>query len=757
MKIGFVTALTLAMCPAAVAQDTDTRYDWRSLSEDQIVDTLLGIMTVEEKLGQLTQYTGQWSVTGPTVPQGGEADIRAGRVGSFLNIVGADVTRNVQRIAVEESRLGIPLIFGHDVIHGYRTIFPVPLAEAATWNPELVEKSARIAAREASSAGVHWTFAPMVDLARDARWGRIVEGSGEDPYLGAVMAAARVRGFQGTDLSADSTLIATAKHFAAYGGAEAGRDYNTVDISERTLREMYLPPFRAAVDAGVQSLMSAFNEIGGVPATASHFLFTEILRDEWGFDGMVVADYTAVRELIEHGVAADSTQAGILALTAGVDMSMVDGIYATKLPAVAGTEALPMEVIDRAVERVLRTKHRAGLFDNPYQYSDADREARTLLAPSHRDFAREIAGQSVVLLKNDGVLPLSRGLQTIAVVGALAADSLSALGSWAALGRADEAVSILNGLRRAYPDSEILYEPGYRPASGSFAEIIATMLDSDTTGFESAIEIVRRSDAVVLVVGEHREMTGEAASRVDIGLPGAQLLLAKQVLAAAGDRPVVVVLANGRPLAIPYLAENAPAIVESWYLGTETGNAVADVLLGEVNPSGKLPVTFPRSAGQAPIYYNHRPTGRPPSPTEKYTSKYLDESWTPLYPFGYGLSYTTFVIDNLKVEPSQLRSGGSTTVTVDVRNTGDVAGAEVVQLYVRDEVASVTRPVKELKGFERVELDPGEAETVSFTITPDMLAFWGEEGGWTTEPGTFEVYVGSSSEDVVSAKFELMP
>jgi len=753
----FVGAMAGLTSVGVFGQDADESRRWASLSEDELVDSLLSVMTVEEKLGQLTQYTGQWSVTGPTVPQGGEAEIRAGRIGSFLNIVGAQVTRDVQRIAVEESRLGIPLIFGHDVIHGYRTIFPVPLAEAATWNPDAVEHAARIAAREASSAGVHWTFAPMVDLARDARWGRIVEGSGEDPYLGSVMAVARVRGFQGKDISADSTLVATAKHFAAYGGAEAGRDYNTVDVSERTLREMFLPPYRAAVDAGVQTLMSAFNEVGGVPATASHYLFTEILRDEWGFDGMVVADYTAVRELIEHGVAADSTQAGILALTAGVDMSMVDGIYAKKLPAVAGSEALPMSVIDRAVERVLRTKHRAGLFDNPYRYNDVDREARTLLAPSHRAFARRIAAQSIVLLKNDDVLPFSRGLRSIAVVGALAADSLSALGSWAALGRAEEAVSILAGLRRAFSETEIVYEPGYQAASGGFNEIIATMLDEDTTGFDSAIQAVRRSDAVVLVLGEHREMSGEAASRTDIGLPGAQLALAKRVLAAADDRPVVVLLANGRPLAVPYLAEHAPAILETWYLGTETGNAVADVLLGEVNPSGKLPVSFPHSTGQAPVYYNHRPTGRPPSPTEKYTSKYLDVPWTPLYPFGYGLSYTTFEIDNLQVQPMIFASDGEVAVTVDVANTGDVAGAEVVQLYVRDEVASVTRPVKELKAFERVELAAGETRTVRFTLTPDMLAFWGPDGGWITEPGSFVVYVGSSSEDVVEASFELLP
>ena len=730
---------------------------WSGLDEDVLVDSLLSIMTVEEKLGQLTQYTGRWSVTGPTVPQGGEEEMRAGRIGSFLNIVGADATRTVQRIAVEESRLGIPVIFGHDVIHGFRTIFPVPLAEAASFNPQLIEHAARIAAREASSSGVHWTFAPMVDIARDARWGRIVEGSGEDPYLGSVLGAARVRGFQGIDLAADSTILATAKHFAAYGGAEAGRDYNTVELSERTLREVYLPPYKAAVDAGVQTLMSSFNEIGGEPATGSHRLFTELLRDEWGFDGMVVADYTAVWELINHGIAADSTEAGIRALTAGVDMSMVDGIYSKNLPAVAGTKRLPMEVVDRAVARVLRAKHRAGLFDDPYRYNDVARERATLLAPEHRDFARTVAQQSIVLLKNDrNTLPLSRDLGSVAVIGALAADSLSALGSWAALGRKEEAIPILAGLREALPKARVTFAPGYLPATGGFSEIVAAMLSEDKSGFAAAIDAVNASDAVVLVVGEHRELAGEAASRADIGLPGVQLDLAKEVLRAAGNKPVVVVLTNGRPLAIPWLADNAPAILETWQLGSEMGNAVTDILLGDVNPSGKLPATFPRAVGQEPIYYNHKHTGRPPDPNQKYTSKYIDVPWTPQYPFGYGLSYTTFEITNLKLDRNRVRKGETVRVTVDVRNSGSRRGAEVVQLYIRDDVATVTQPVKQLRCFERVELEPGETRSVSFTVDAEDLQFWGLDGGWVVEPGSFTVYVGASSEDVIESQFELL-
>ena len=725
------------------------------------MDSLLALMTVEEKLGQLTQYSGQWSVTGPTVPQGGEEEVAAGRVGSFLNIFGAEPTRRVQRTAVEESRLGIPLLFGHDVVHGFRTIFPTPLAETASWNLDLAERTARIAAREASASGLHWTFAPMVDIARDARWGRIVEGSGEDPHLGSRFAEARVRGFQGTALSADSTVLATAKHFAAYGAAEGGRDYNTVDVSERTLREVYLPPFRAAVDAGVATLMSAFNEIGGVPATASRQVMTDILRDEWGFDGFVVADYTAVWELLHHGVASDSAAAGALALRAGVDMSMVDGIYMKNLPALVEGGRLDLAVVDEAVRRVLRMKVRAGLFEDPYRYSDPDREAAMLGAPAHRAFAREAARQSIVLLKNEvgpngPVLPLSKDIGTLAVIGGLAGDSLSALGSWAAAGRKEETVPILAGLRDAFPEMDVRYAPGYPEARGGFHEIVAAMLSEDTSGHDEAVALAREADAVVLVLGEHRELSGEAASRSDVGLPGAQTELALRVLEAAGDTPVAIVLTNGRPLAIPALAEAAPTILEVWHLGSEMGPAIADVLFGDHNPGGKLPVTFPHATGQEPLYYNHKPTGRPPNEHSKYNSKYLDVPWErPLFPFGHGLSYTTFAYDDLRLSTDRVGRDGEVTVSVDVTNTGDRAGAEVVQLYVRDEVASVTRPVQELKGFERIELAPGETETVTFTLRPEDLQSWGPDGEWTVEPGWFTVMVGTSSADTRSARFDL--
>lgn len=724
--------------------------------EAAFVDSLLSLMTVEEKLGQLTQYTGHWTSTGPIVPQGEEGQLRAGRVGSFLNIVGAKATRDVQRIAVEETRLGIPVIFGHDTIHGYRTIFPVPLAEAATFDLRAVEKAASIAAREAAAAGIHWTFAPMVDVARDARWGRIVEGSGEDPFLGSAMAVARVRGFQGQDLAANNTVLATAKHFAAYGAAEGGRDYNTVDVSERTLREVFLPPYKAAVDAGAATLMTSFNEIGGVPATGSENLFTKVLRDEWGFDGMVVADYTAVAELLNHGVAADRAEAGLLALNAGVDMSMVDGIYAKDLPAFAGSEQLPTDVLDERVRRVLRAKYRAGLFDDPYRYSDVDREARVLLADEHRAFAREVGREAIVLLKNENqTLPLRKDYGSIAVIGALAADSVSALGSWAATGKPEETVPILVGIQEALPNTRVRYEPGYAPARGGFDQIIAAMLSEDTSGFAEAVRAAEESDAVVLVVGEHREMSGEAASRASVELPGAQKELARAVLSAAGDKPVVVLLTNGRPLAIPHLAETAPAILETWYLGTEMGRAVTDVLFGDYNPSGKLPVSFPRATGQEPLYYNTKPTGRPPVDGQKYTSKYLDVHWTAQYAFGHGLSYTEFAYGEVNLSSTRVGMGEKLSVSVEVTNAGDRVGDEVVQLYVRDEVASVTRPLLELKGFERIRLEPGASTTVSFALSSSDLLFW-KGTGWAAEPGFFTVHVGTASDNAKQARFELV-
>jgi beta-glucosidase len=721
---------------AAAAQANVTRAS-------RFVDSLLARMTLEEKLGQLTQLPGRWGDTGPRVSEGGEDEIRNGHVGSFLGVFGAAYTRQMQEIALQ-SRLKVPLLFAHDVIHGFRTIFPVSIAEAASWDPQAVEQAARIAATEATAAGLHWTFAPMVDIARDARWGRIVEGAGEDPYLGSIMAAARVRGFQGTDLSAPNTMLATAKHFVGYGAAEGGRDYNVADISEATLRDVYLPPFHAAIDAGARSVMGAFNEIAGVPMHASERLIDGLLRAEWGWNGLLVSDWTGVLELIPHGVAADSAAAGALALRAGVDVDMVSRIYFRKLPPLVRSGRVTTRDVDAATRRVLRAKYDLGLFEDPYRYSDTARERRTLLAAEHRTAARDLARKSIVLLKNEGrALPLSRSLGTIAVIGSLATDGRSTIGNWAAAGRAEEAVTVLDGIRRAVSSgTRVVYARGADSAT------------ADTSGFAEAVRVAREADAVVLVVGEHQEQSAEANNRAFLGLPGAQEGLVRAVQATG--KPVVVVLMGGRPLAIASIAETVPAIMHAWYLGTEMGNAVADVLFGDANPSGKLPVTMPRTVGQMPLYYNHKNTGRPPVANQKYTSKYIDVPWTPLYPFGHGLSYTTFAYRNLRLSSSTMRPGDTLVVSVDVTNTGDRAGDEVVQLYIRDEVGSVTRPVKELRGFRRITVRPGETQSVSFTLGAPDLAFHDSALDLVVEPGFFRVFVGTSSERVEEARFELV-
>jgi beta-glucosidase len=701
------------------------------------------MMTLDEKLGQLTQFSGFAATTGPGASEANPDQLRQGRVGSFLNVSGVEGVRHLQKIAVDETRLHIPLVFGLDVIHGMRTIFPIPLAEASTWNPAAVEEAARIAAREASAYGIDWTFAPMVDIARDARWGRITEGSGEDPYLGSVMAAARVRGFQGGDLRAPDRIAATAKHFAAYGGAEGGRDYNVVDASERSMRELYLPPFHAAACAGAATFMASFNEIAGVPAHANRWLLTDVLRGEWGFRGAVVSDWAGVGELIPHGVAADSAEAARRGIEAGVDIEMVSGTYAAALPQLVRSGVVSMATIDESVRRVLRLKQRLGLFEDPYRRMDPRREQTDILTPAHRAAARNIAQQSIVLLRNEhNTLPLSKNIHSLAVIGALAADTVSALGSWAGMGRPRDAVSVLEGIRKAVSGrTHVVYERGTGP------------LDTGTAHFRSSIAAARNADAIILVVGEPRDMSGEAESRSSIDLPGSQLRLAQRLHALG--KPLVVVLMNGRPLTIPWLAENASALVESWFLGVETGNAVADVLFGDVNPSGKLTATFPRAVGQIPIYYNHRRTGRPPSPTDKYTSKYIDLPSTPLYPFGYGLGYTTYAYTHPRLSTTNLNAGDSLFIDLTVRNTGSRDGEEIVQLYVGDEAASVTRPIMELRRFQRVALRAGESKTVRFTIGMDDLALYDAHMKRVAEPGWFRVYTGGNSRDVQDARFKL--
>ena len=703
---------------------------------DQKIESLVARMTLEEKLGQLNQL----SVDNQPTPEQ-LALVRKGLVGSFLNLTGAAATREAQHIAVTESRLHIPLIFGQDVIHGYRTIFPIPLGESASWDPDAVEAAARVAAREAAAAGVHWTFAPMVDIARDPRWGRIAEGSGEDPYLGSALAAARVRGFQGTDPRAPDAVLATVKHFAAYGGAEAGRDYNTVDLSERTLREVYLPPYRAALDAGAATVMTSFNEIGGIPSTASPWLMTTLLRREWGFRGFVVSDYTAVAELRNHGVAGSRAEAGKLSLEAGVDMDMVSRIYVDELPALVRAGRIPEAVVNEAVRRVLRGKAALGLFDDPYHGASPERERSVLLAPEHRQLARRVAEESIVLLKNDGqLLPLGSRVRTVAVIGPLADDKVAALGSWPGRGDPRDAVTPLEGIKQRAGGVNVLYAKG------------CGITDTTAAGFADAVAAAKQGDVAVLLLGEAGDMSGEAASRANIDLPGVQPRLLEAIYATG--TPIVLVLMNGRPLTIPWAAEHVPAIVESWFLGVETGPALAAVLFGDVSPSGKLPATFPRAVGQIPLYYNHKNTGRPTGP-EKYTSKYTDLPVTPLFPFGHGLSYTTFGYSDLRLSTPRIAPAGTLRASVTVTNSGSREGAEVVQLYVHDEVASVTRPVRALAGFRRVSLKPGEARTVDFQLTPKELGLYNKDMKFVVEPGKFRVFVGGSSVGGLEAEFEV--
>jgi len=737
-----LSVLVLAAVSASQLPGQAARLTSRA-AETRFVDSILARMTVAEKLGQLNQISGAGN---PTGPGGGERatrmqQLRAGGIGSFFNVVGADTTRALQKIAVEQTRMHIPLVFGLDVIHGFRTIFPVPLGEAASFDPSVAERAARVAATEAAASGIDWTFAPMLDIARDPRWGRIVEGAGEDRYLGEQFAAARVRGFQGKDLRARDAIAATAKHFAAYGAAEGGRDYNVAEVSERTLRDVYLPPFHAAACAGVATFMASFNEIAGVPSHANRHLLTDILRGEWKYDGLVVSDWTGIWELMNHGVAADSTRAGELGVHAGVDMDMVSEIYARKLGAVVG-KGVPITEIDDAVRRVLRVKYRLGLFSDPYLRRDAVRERGAILTAANRAAAREDARRAIVLLKNDGnTLPLRKDIGSIAVIGALAADSNVVLGNWQALGQKEDAVPVLDGIRRAVPSVTVTYARGASPTSG------------DTSGITEAVRVARAADAVVLVVGETGEMSAEAESRSTLDLPGAQQQLADALYATG--KPVIVVLMNGRPLAIERLNEKVPAILETWFLGVEAGNAIADVLFGDANPGGKMPVTTPRAVGQVPIYYDHKNTGRPPVATEKYTSKYWDIPFTPLYPFGYGLSYTTFTMSAPRLNAATIGGGDSLRVEVDVANTGSRAGDEVVQLYVRDDVGSVTRPVRLLRRFERVTLAPGERRTIRWSLGMGDLAFYDLAMRRVAEPGTFHVFVGPNSRDTQSATFTL--
>ncbi|GJG85788.1 beta-glucosidase [Gemmatimonadetes bacterium T265] len=747
------TALTLGLsalalgAPAARAQERPVT----PARADRIADSVLALLSLDEKVGQLIQMPGGRDQTGPTVPAGGEDAVRTGRIGSFLSFWGADATRRMQRAAVEQSPHHVPLLFALDVIHGFRTIFPEPLGEAASFDPATAERDARAAAVEASAAGIHWTFAPMVDIARDPRWGRVVEGAGEDPYLGARFAEARVRGFQGdSGFTAPTALLATAKHFVGYGASEGGRDYNTGEIGERTLWDVYLPPFEAAERAGVATFMAGFSAVDGTPPHANRWLLTDVLRDRWHFGGLVVSDWEGIRELMPHGIAATRADAALRAVTAGVDVDMSDNVYGTDLAALVRAGRVPQAAVDSAARRVLRAKALLGLFDDPYHGVTAERERRDVLAPAHRALARASGRASVVLLENrDNTLPLSKAVRSLAVIGPLADDRRSSLGNWLLAAEDRDAVTVLAGLRAALPGARVSYLAGV-PADTVDARV--------GPGIDSAVALARAADATVLVLGEREYMSAEASSRSTLDLPGAQLALAQAVVRAAraAGKPAAVVLMNGRPLSTPWLADSAGALVESWFLGVEHGNAVADVLFGDYNPAGRLPMTVPRAVGQVPLYYNHANTGRPAVAADHFTSKYLDVPWTPLYPFGYGRSYTTFAYRALRPSADTVRFGSARDtlgVSVEVTNTGARAGDEVVQLYVRDDAARVVRPVRELKGFRRVSLRPGETRTVRFTLRAEDLAFYGLDMRRVVEPGTFTLWAGGSSAAALEAKF----
>jgi len=754
-----LSAVCLLLCIQFVKSQGNTHST--SAQQEGIVgkvDSLLAIMTLAEKVGQMNQYNGFWDVTGPAPAEGDAAKkydhLRNGLVGSMLNVRGTEAVRKVQKIAVEETRLGIPLIIGFDVIHGYKTISPIPLAEAASWDLEAIRKSAGVAAAEAAASGINWTFAPMVDISRDARWGRIMEGAGEDPYLGSKIAIARVKGFQGDNLAAVNTVAACSKHFAGYGFSESGKDYNTVDIGLARLYNTVFPPFEATIDAGVKTFMNAFNVLNGVPATGNAFLQRTVLKGDWGFKGFVVSDWGSINEMITHGYARDGKDAAMLAANAGSDMDMESYHYVNQLEALVKEGKVDESLIDDAVSRILTVKYELGLMDDPYSYCNPEREKQVVGSKENNDLVLDMARKSIVLLKNEGnLLPLSKSGLNIAVIGALSADKDSPLGSWRLAADANTAISVLEGLQ-GYGGNKLHYEKGPDLVVGEPSFILETKINTtDRSGFDEAVAGAKDKDVVVMVLGEHGFQSGEGRSRASLDLPGMQQELLEAVYAV--NKNVVLVLMNGRPLTINWADEHVPAIVEAWQLGTQSGKAIAEVLYGDYNPSGKLPMTFPRSVGQIPIYYNHENTGRPtiPAPDLVFWSHYMDESNDPLYEFGYGLSYSRFQYSNLRLSDNTLVDDGQITATVTLSNTGAYEGTEIVQLYLRDLVASRSRPVKELKGFEKVTLKPGESRDVAFSIDRSLLQFYSQNNTWEAEPGDFRVFVGGSSKTVLDTGF----
>lgn len=727
------------------------------------IDGLMKKMTLEEKIGQLNLPSAGDITTGQAKSSDIAKKIREGKVGGLFNVKTVAKIKEIQRVAVEESRLKIPLLFGMDVIHGYETVFPIPLGLSCTWNLEAIEQSARIAAIEASADGINWTFSPMVDIARDPRWGRIAEGSGEDPYLGAQIAKAMVMGYQG-NLTDNTQILACVKHFALYGAAEAGRDYNTTDMSRVRMFNEYFPPYKAAVDAGVGSVMASFNEVDGIPATANKFLMTEVLRNLWGFKGFVVTDYTGINEMIDHGMG-NLQEVSALALQAGIDMDMVGEGFLTTLASSLKEGKVTIQQIDHACRLILEAKYILGLFDNPYKYCNESRAKTDIYTAAHRKIARSIAAESFVLLKNqDDLLPLKKG-GTIAVIGPLADNKRNMPGTWSVAANFDNAISVLTGIKEvAGTEANVLYAKGSFLDDDSLFEQRAGMFGKDFSRdgktkqqlMDEALAVAARADVIIAAVGESSEMSGESSSRTNIDIPQAQKDLLEALLKTG--KPVIMVMFTGRPLTIKWESENIPAILNVWFGGSEAGYAIADVLFGDVVPSGKLTSTFPQNIGQVPIYYAHKNTGRPlPEGKwfEKFRSNYLDVSNDPLYPFGYGLSYTTFSYSDVKLSSNKMSKSGKIMASVTVTNTGMLEGKEVVQLYIRDLVGSITRPVKELKGFQKINLKPGESKEVSFTITDEMLKFYNSDLKFVSEPGAFKVFIGGNSRDVKEASFQL--
>ena len=713
----------------------------------KFADSILNEMTIEEKIGQLTLFTSGWDVTGPTLRDSYRDDILTGRCGNLFNAHTVKYNRELQEMAVNQTRLGIPLLFGYDVIHGHRTIFPIPLAESCSWDSVLVEKSAQLSALEASASGLNWTFNPMVDISRDPRWGRVAEGSGEDVFLGSIFARAKVRGYQGNDLSEKETIAACVKHFAGYGAPQAGRDYNTVDMSERVFLEDYLPPYAAAVNAGVATVMTSFNEIFGIPATANQYLLKDILRDRLGFKGMVVTDYTSINEMVQHGYATDVKHAAELALNAGVDMDMQGAAYYDYLETLLKEGRVKMEDVDQAVRNVLVLKYELGLFEDPFRYLDEEREKEIVLSESLLEHSVFAAERSMVLLKNESfrgerLLPIISPPSSIAVIGPMSTDKINLLGSWHASGTTEKMKNLEDALKSGFPSSRI------KAAAG------CSFYPGDRSGFNEALNLAKSSELVILAIGENFMQSGEAASRTDINLPGVQQELVEKIVATG--KPVIAVIFAGRPLTINWISENIPAVLYAWQPGTMAAEAVVNVLSGRYNPSGKLTLTFPRSVGQIPVHYDVKNTGRPAEGNNKFLSRYIDSPNTPLFPFGYGLSFTTFEYSDPVLSDSMMDKNGSITCSVSIKNTGEYAGEEIVQLYIRDLVGSVTRPVLELKGFEKTMIEPGGEKTIQFTITEKDLRFYDSDLNYISEPGDFMLFVGPNSGDLKAVNFRLV-